>query len=184
MTDQALARYNQLFDNQQYQSIAHSLADDLNLDRESLQVSDAMNEVTNVALALCGHTHYADAWLKLAAFCGYHPVSDDTLRKLHTYLLMFQQSGDTHADDFELTAKALQRVHVGQQQIGEAVAHANGIHGWRGRMAYHLLTASDFLTQAATQLLIAGDASYIREKLQRGIQHIVWAFVDSNVTAK
>ena len=30
----ALARYNSLFDNQQYQAIAHSIADDLRLESE------------------------------------------------------------------------------------------------------------------------------------------------------
>ncbi|QPC81699.1 hypothetical protein G4Y79_18690 [Phototrophicus methaneseepsis] len=56
-----------------------------------------------------------------------------------------------------------------------SVSCANGVHGWRGRMAYDLLAASDYLTQTAVQLLIHGNLSYIREKLHLGLRRIVGA---------
>lgn len=42
-------------------------------------------------------------------------------------------------------------------------------------MAYDLLAASGFLVQAAVQLLLHGDLSYIREKLQSGLSRITGA---------
>jgi hypothetical protein len=42
-------------------------------------------------------------------------------------------------------------------------------------MAYDLLAASDYLVQAAVQLLIHGNLSYIREKLQHGTRRITGA---------
>lgn len=172
---EAFERYNQLFDSNQYQALAQSLTDGLGTDRDSSQVSDAMNEVTHVALALCGYSHYDDAWLKLAVFCGQNQVNDDTIRKLHTYLLIFQQAGDTRADDFESTARALRRVHVGQQQIDEAVTLICAAHGWRGRLAYHMLYAASYFVQIAAQMLLGDDALYERKKIFHGIKHTQWA---------
>ena len=42
-------------------------------------------------------------------------------------------------------------------------------------MAYDLLAASGFLTQAAAQLLMHGNESYIREKLHAGLRRITGA---------
>jgi hypothetical protein len=48
ITQQALNRYNRLFDNGQYTAIAAMLAADLHADRDSSRVADAMNAI------LCG----------------------------------------------------------------------------------------------------------------------------------
>lgn len=178
MTTEAIAlkRYNSLFDNQQYSAIAERIAADLRVPRDSLRVSDMMNEVTNVALSLNGHSHYADAWLKLATFCGQNSISIPTIDAIYNYLLIYQQMGDTRAEDFELTAKALLKSYEAMDTLKAAVSCANGVHGWRGRMAYDLLAASDFLVQAAVQLLMHGNEAYIREKLQSGLQRITGAF--------
>ena len=45
-------------------------------------------------------------------------------------------------------------------------------------MAYQLLAASDYLVQAAVQLLIDGNEAYIREKLQSGLQRISGALLE------
>jgi hypothetical protein len=47
ITQQALNRYNRLFDNGQYTAIAEHFAADLRGDRDSVQVVDAMNLVTD-----------------------------------------------------------------------------------------------------------------------------------------
>jgi len=99
-----LNRYNRLFDNGQYTAIAMMFAADLRCDRESSRVADAMNLVTDTALALCQHPHYEQAWLKLATFCGQNAVTIPTIDAIYTYLLIFQQVKDTRADDFEGTA--------------------------------------------------------------------------------
>lgn len=104
---QALARYNSLFNNQQYQAIAAQLAIDLRTERDSMRVSDMMNEVTNVALSLVGHSHYDDAWIKLATICGQTGISIVAIDMIYNYLLIYQQPADTRADDFQMTAKCL-----------------------------------------------------------------------------
>ena len=45
-------------------------------------------------------------------------------------------------------------------------------------MAYELLATSDYLIQAAIQLLLRGNLSYIREKLQSGLSHLTSAFYE------
>lgn len=177
-TQEALNRYNRLFDNGQYTALAARLAHDLRADRESVQLSDAMDLVTDTALSLCQHPHYEQAWLKLATFCGQNVISIPTIDAIYTYLLIFRQVKDTRADDFESTAKALSKAYETAETLRAATSYANGVHGWRGRMAYELLAAADYLTQAAVQLLIHGNLAYIREKLQSGLSHLTGAFYE------
>jgi hypothetical protein len=177
-TQQALNRYNRLFDNGQYAAIAALLATDLRAERESIRVSDAMNLITDMALSLNGHPHYELAWLKLATFCGQNAVTIPTIAAIYTYLLLFQQVKDTRADDFEGTAKGLLESYESLDMLRAAVSCANGVHGWRGRMAYELLAAADYLMQSAIQLLIHGNLSYIREKLQSGLRRITGALYE------
>jgi hypothetical protein len=174
----ALNRYNRLFDNQQYSALADRLAADLRAYRESSRVSDPLNLVTDAALMLAGHPHYTDAWLRLAVFCGQNAVSIPTIDAIYTYLLAFQQPGDTRADDFECTAKALLKAYEATDTLRAAVSCANGVHGWQGRMAYELLAAADYLTQAALHLLMHGNLSYIAEKFQCGLRRITGALYE------
>lgn len=178
ITQQALNRYNRLFDNGQYTSIAVLFAADLRSDSESSRVADAMNLVTDTALALCQHPHYELAWLKLATFCGQNAITIPTIDAIYTYLLIFQQVKDTRADDFEGTAKGLLKAYESLDTLRAAVSCANGVHGWRGRMAYELLATADYLTQAAIQLLMHGNLSYIREKLQSGLRRLTGALYE------
>ena len=178
ITQQALNRYNRLFDNGQYSAIAMMFAADLRTDRENSRVADAMNLITDVALGLNGHPYYELAWLKLATFCGQNAISIPTIDAIYTYLLIFQQAKDTRADDFEGTAKALLKSYESLDTLRAAVSCANGVHGWRGRMAYELLAAADYLTQAAVQLLMHGNLSYIREKLQSGLRRLTGALYE------
>jgi hypothetical protein len=177
-TQQALNRYNRLFDNGQYTAIAAMLAADLRTSRDSERTAAAINLVTDAALMLCQHPHYELAWLKLATFCGQIAVSIPTIDAIYTYLLIFQQVRDTHADDFEATAKALLKAYETTDALRAAVSCANGVHGWRGRMAYELLAAADYLTQAALHLLMHGNLSYIREKLQSGLRRLTGALYE------
>jgi hypothetical protein len=172
---QALARYNNLFNNQQYQAIAGQLAIDLRMERDSMRVSDMMNEVTNVALSLVGHSHYADAWIKLATVCGQNGIGIVAIDMIYNYLLIYQQPADMRVDDFQMTTKCLLKAYEVADTLRAAVSCANAVHGWRGRMAYDLLAASDYLVQAAIQLLSDGNLSYIREKLHLGLRRIVGA---------
>jgi hypothetical protein len=168
----ALKRYNSLFNNQQYSAIADRIAADLRVTRDAARVADMMNAITDTALSLCQHSHYADAWRRLAVLCAQNTVSIQTIDAIYTYLLIYQQSCDTRTEDFELTARALLNSYAAMDTLKAAVSCANGVHGWRGRMAYDLLAASDYLVQAAVQLLMHGDLSYIREKLQSALQRI------------
>lgn len=116
--------------------------------------------------------------ITLSTDSGQNALSIPTIDAIYNYLLIYQQSGDTRADDFEATAKALLSSYQTQDTLRSAVSCANGVHGWRGRMAYDLLAASDFLVQAAVQLLLHGDLSYIGEKLQSGLGCIIGALHD------
>ena len=177
-TQQALQRYHRLFDHMQYTAIAQHLAADLRLDRDSPQVTDALNVLTDTALSLCQHPHYERAWLKLATFCGQNAIPIPTIDAIYTYLLLFQSAKDTRADDFEATAKALLKAYEVIDSLRAAIACANGIHGWQGRMAYDLLAAVDYFTQTAIQLLLHANGSYIREKLQSGLRRLTSAFYE------
>jgi len=177
-TQQALKRYNRLFDNGQYTAIAAMLAADLRTSRDSERTADAVNLVTDAALMLCAHPHYELAWLKLATFCGQNAVTIPTIDAIYTYMLLFQQVKDTRTDDFEGTAKALLKSYESLDTLRAAVSCANGVHGWRGRMAYELLAAADYLVQAAIQLLIHGNLPYIREKLQSALRRLTGALYE------
>jgi hypothetical protein len=178
ITQQALNRYNRLFDNGQYTAIAMMLANDLRTSRESERTADAVNLVTDAALMLCAHPHYELAWLKLATFCGQNAVMIPTIDAIYTYLLIFQQAKDTRADDFEPTAKALLKAYETADTLRAAVSCANGVHSWRGRMAYELLAAVEYLTHAAILLLTHEEDGYIREKLHKGLNRITGALYE------
>lgn len=177
-TQQALNRYNRLFNNGQYTAIAAMLAADLRTSRDSERTADAVNLVTDAALMLCAHPHYELAWLKLATFCGQNAITIPTIDAIYTYLLIFQQVKDTRADDFEGTTKALLKSYESLDNLRAAVSCANGVHGWRGRMAYELLAAADYLIQAGVQLLMHGNLAYIREKLQSGLRRLTGALYE------
>lgn len=181
---QALARYNTLFDNRQYQAITHSLAADLRAKRDSSTISGIMQCITDTALSLCQHSHYDDAWLRLAAFCGRNAVSVTTIDLICGYLLIFQQPADTRVNDFELTAKALRKAYEATNILKTSVSLANGVHGWSGRMAYDLLAAADYLTQAAIQLLLHGNLSYIVEKLGYGLRRVSGALNEARQSSE
>ncbi len=177
-TQQALNYYNRLFNNEKYTAIAVMLAADLRVDSDSVRLADTMNLITDTALSLCQHPHYKQSWLKLATFCGQNAITIATIDTIYTYLLIYRQAADTRADDFEGTTKALLRSYETNDTLRTAVSCANGVHGWRGRMAYELLATSDYLIQAAIQLLMHGNLSYIREKLQSCLSHLTSALYE------
>jgi hypothetical protein len=117
-------------------------------------------------------------FINLAIFCGQNAVTVPTIDAIYTYLLIFQQVKDTRADDFERTAKALLMAYKATNTLRAAVSCANGVHGWRRRMAYDLLAVADYLKQASTQLLIHGKLTYIREKLQSGLRRLTGALYE------
>ena len=162
----AFSRYHALYNNEQYQLLAHQIATDLKTARDSRKISDVMSSVTDFALSLCNHSDYPDAWLMLATICGQNALPISTIDMMVTYLQFFPQVEDTRVGDFHLTAKALLKTYQSDDTTKAAIACTNGIHGWHGRMAYHLLCASDFLQQAAIHLLMHGNLPYIREKLR------------------
>ena len=168
----ALQHYNTNFNNKAYQAIASHLAQDLRAERESLRVSDAMNLLSDTAFQVCGHPHYTDASLKLAIFCGQNNVSIVTIDLMADYLRRFQIKPDNVIEDFEATAKALLRGYASFDSLHSAATAANGIHTWQGRVAYDLMVAAEYLTQAAIHLLVHGNLSYIREKLQSSFWHL------------
>jgi hypothetical protein len=169
---QALQHYNTHFDNQKYQAIATHLAQDLRSDRETLRVADTMNLLSDVAFQVSGHPHYTNASLKLAIFCGQNNICIVTIDLMADYLRRFQIKPDNVIEDFQATAKGLLRGYASFDTLHSAATAANGIHSWQGRVAYDLLVAAEYLTQAAIHLLMHGNLSYIREKLQSSFWHL------------
>lgn len=173
----AMQRYHDVFDSTQYNTIAELLASNLNTKRADQRVVDGMIAVQNAAFELCGHPDFKAAWHTLAVFCGQHSISVYTVDAMRDFLRRFAPD-DVCIDDFEATAKGILRAYSGLDDLKTATAHANGVHGWRGRMAYELLAAVEYLTLTAVQLLAHGDESYICEKLRNGLHRITGALYE------
>ena len=173
----ALRCYHDHFDRTQYAAIRELLASNFYLPDEQ-RLTDAMTALQNACLELCGHPDLSGACHRLAVFCGLNTLAFHTVDPMRDFLRRFAQE-DTRIDDFDATAKALLRVYSGLEDLKAATSQANGIHSWRGRMAYELLTAVDYLTQAALHLLMHGDDPYIREKLQNGLRRITAALYEA-----
>lgn len=167
----AMQRYHDRFDNTHYTAIAEFVASNLNADRDDVRVVDLLVAVQNAAFELCDHSLHMGAWRMLAVCCGQHYLSTHTIDAIRDFLRLFAPD-DGRIDDFEATAKAMLRAYSGLDDLKIATAHANGVHSWRGRMAYDLLAAVEYLTHAAILLLTHEDDGYIREKLHKGLNRI------------
>ena len=175
----AMQRYHDRFDNDQYNAIGEFLASYLYTDRHDQRVVDSMIAVQNAAFEVCQHPDFNGAWHTLAVFCGQNSISFHTVDAMRNFLRRFVSNDEAakhfFIDDFEATAKGMLRAYSGLDDLKTATAHANGVHGWRGRMAYELLAAVEYLTLTAVQLLAHGDEPYIREKLRNGLHRITGA---------
>jgi hypothetical protein len=166
-----MQRYHDRFDNARYTAIAEFVASNLNANRDEERVVDLLVAVQNAAFELCGHSLHMGAWHLLAVRCGQYYLSSHTIDAIRDFLRLFAPD-DVRIDDFESTAKAILRAYSGLDDLKTATAHANGVHSWRGRMAYELLAAVEYLTRAAILLLTHEDDGYIREKLHKGLNRI------------
>lgn len=176
--ESALARYHAAFDNALYTATTEFIASDLNAERDDPRVTELMTVLQDVCLELCGHPDQVGAMHRLAVSFGQSFLSRHTLEAMSRFLRRFAAEDDLHFADFEGTAGAMLAAYSGRDDLRTAAAHANGVHSWQGRAAYHLLNACDFLTLAAIQLLAHGDASYIREKLKQGVERITAALYE------
>jgi hypothetical protein len=183
---QALEHYTTAYNNARYLDIRRWIVADLfGKDAEytaheaSEQVIDLMNALQDTCLECCGASQHSGAHIRLALQASWSKLSDETVNMIYHYLLTFQQVGNTTAEDFEATAKALRHIYIGQSEINIATAHANGVHGWRGRMAYELLAAAEYLLKTAELLLQHhDDQMYVREKLKYGLSRISGALYE------
>lgn len=176
--ESALGRYHAAFDNTLYTAIGEFIASNLNAERDDTRVVAMLTALQDASLELCGHPDQGGASHRLAVSCGQSFLSRHTLEAMNRFLRRFAAEEDLRNADFEGTAGAMVTAYSGRDDLQTAAAHANGVHSWQGRAAYHLLTACDFLTLAAIQLLAHGDASYIREKLKRGLERITSALYE------
>jgi len=173
----ALQRYHDRFDSTQYNSIGEFLSSNLNADRDDKRLIDGMIMLQEVAFELCDYADFSGAWHRLAVYCGQNFLSFHTVDAMRDFLRRFSPD-DMRIDDFEATAKGILRAYSGLDDLKTATAHANGVHSWRGRMAYELLAAVDYLTQTAIQLLAHGDEGYTHEKLHTGLNRITSALYE------
>lgn len=173
----ATRRYHDRFDNKQYNTIGEFVASNLNADREDERVVNLLIAVQNAAFELCGHPDFDGAWHVLAVRCGQNYLSFHTVDAMRDFLRVFA-ADDTRLDDFEATTKAMLRAYNGLDDLKTATAHANGVHSWRGRMAYELLVAVEYMIHVAIQLLSHGDELYTREKLRSSLNRITSALYE------
>ncbi|HUN08206.1 MAG TPA: hypothetical protein PLQ56_16490 [Aggregatilineales bacterium] len=173
--ESALVRYHAAFDNALYTAIGEFIASNLNAERNDARVVAMLTALQDASLELCGHPDQGGASHRLAVNCGQSFLSRHTLEAISHFLQRFSVEEDLRNADFEGTAGAMVTAYIGRNDLQTAATHANGVHSWQGRAAYHLLVACDFLTLAAIQLLAHGDASYIREKLKHGLERITSA---------
>ena len=174
----AMQRYHDRFDSAKYNTVAEFLASNLNADRGDSRVIDGMILLQEMALELCGKPDSGSVWHRLAVYCGQSFLSFHTVNAMRDFLRLFA-SDDVRIDDFEATVKAMLRAYSGLDDLKTATAHANGVHSWRGRMAYELFAAVDYLTHAAILLLSHADDGYIREKLHSGLNRITSALYEA-----
>lgn len=183
---QALERYHAAYDNNTYTHIRRHVITDINgtttdyiAHEGDTNVVDIMNALADTCLECCGAEQRQTAHIQLAKLAAWSELSDETLNTIYRYLTTFQQAGNTAAEDFLGTASALLHASAGEREVGIATAFANGVHGWRGRMAYELLAASDYLLKAAELLLQHhADQAYIREKLRYALSRITSALYE------
>lgn len=183
---QALERYHAAYDNNTYTHIRRHVITDINgtdadmiLNQGDTNVLDIMNALVDTCLECCGAEQHQAAHIQLAKLAAWSELSDETLNMIYQYLVTFQRTGNAAAEDFLGTASALLHASAGEREAGIATAFANGVHGWRGRMAYELLAASDYLLKAAELLLQHhADQAYIREKLRYALSRITSALYE------
>ena len=173
----ALERYHAHFDAAQYNVIRELVESNLYV-HDDQRVIEGMNAVQDACLEVCGHPDFDGAGQRLAVFCGLNALSTHTVDAQRDFLRRFAPD-DIRIDDFEATAKALLLAYRGLEDLKTATAHANGVHSWRGRMAYELLAAVDYFTQTAIHLLMQGDDAYLREKLHSGLRRITSALYEA-----
>jgi hypothetical protein len=173
----AMQRYHDRFDARLYNPIGELLTSNLNAERDDPRVADLMVSIQYAAFELCGDERHAGAWHRLAVDCGRSFLSTHTVDAIWRFLRAFSED-DTRLDDFEATAKAMLRAYFAFDDLKAATAHANGVHGWQGRMAYDALSAADALVQAANALLAHDEPVYVREKLQTALHRITGALYE------
>ena len=174
----AMQRYHDRFDSVKYNTVAEFLASNLNAERGDPRVIDGMLMLQEAALELCGKPDSNGACHRLAVYCGQNFLSFHTVDAMRDFLRLFAPD-DVRIDDFEATAKAMMRAYSGLDDLKTAAVHANGVHSWRGRMAYELLAAIEYLIHAAILLLSHEDDGYIREKVHRALNRITGALYEA-----
>lgn len=173
----AMQRYHERFDSKLYNTMAELLASNLNADRDDERVVSIVVAAQNGGLELCEHPDLAGSLHTLAVQCGRSFLSVHTIDAIWRFLRAFNED-DTRLDDFEATAKAMLIAYRALEDLKTAIAHANGVHSWQGRMAYDLLAAVDLLTLSAITLLAHHDETYTHEKLHAGLNRITSALYE------
>jgi len=137
--ESALVRYHAAFDNALYTAIGEFIASNLNAERNDARVVAMLTALQDASLELCGHPDQGGASHRLAVNCGQSFLSRHTLEAISHFLQRFSVEEDLRNADFEGTAGAMVTAYIGRNDLQTAATHANGVHSWQGRAAYHLL---------------------------------------------
>jgi hypothetical protein len=95
---------------------------------------------------------------------------------MSAYLGRFADGDDDgRVRDVRETACALVHAQGALDSLQWAANDANGVEGWRGRMAHGVLYAVGYMVQAAIHLLVRGDDATTGQRLQRGVSELAGA---------
>lgn len=187
-SDSAMSFYNDHFNNLRYGNVADMVAADLHQPREAQRVTDIMNQVTDAALEVCLHPAHQGACQALAVSCADNNLTEATITAMYDYLnlyypvekkLAYLAIASDRISNFGATGKAMLKSYAGLNLISAAASHANGISHWRGRMAYDLLCAAEYIIRAAINLLAQHDESYGSEKLRTAMARLTGALYEA-----
>lgn len=137
-----------------------------------------MSALESACLEVCGHPDQVGACQRLAQWCGLNVSSIQTIEAMTGYLRRFVVEETAQVYDFRNAAGALVRAQIGLRELREAASYANGVTGWRGRMAYALLHAAECVVMAAIHLLLRGEDRAVREALRLGMSAVIGALYE------
>ena len=164
--------YHTRYDNKAYRALGETIRLDLNLETDSLTLSDLLNAITDAAWHISNPNSRADALLTLMRVCHYKELQPTTIRAISQYLERFEAQYATHTADFENGALALHYLRQAIMHIAPAISVSSAIHGEAGTHAHYLIVASKLLLDAIREYLLVGNTPHAHEKTQTALQYI------------
>ena len=174
----ALDHYNAHFDPTTYRAFREAVSRVLDQHGELTDsaLSGWMNQLTDAALGIAGHSNYADSPQRLAVALGQFPATDEILHTAAAHLRTFARAGEQVAEEVAVTAQLVRDLVQTPVRLTTLLDLASIGHLTEHRAAAHLLAAADLLLRAAHSLVSRQMPSYTAEKARRARDHVSWGF--------